>query len=52
MIDRVKELRQVHIDGDAIAFPDILASFINRMTGRPSRSGNCSMEIPSTPGAP
>src|SRR4030065_2438971 len=38
MVDRVEELRQVHIDGDAIAFTDILAGLVNRMMGRPSRS--------------
>ena len=33
MMDRVEELRQVHIDGNAIAFSDILAGLVDRMMG-------------------
>ncbi len=38
MVDRIEEFRQVHIDGDAVAFSDILAGLVNRMMGGPSRA--------------
>ena len=38
MIDRIEELGQIHVNGDTITLPDILAYLINGIMSRPARS--------------